>query len=63
MTFSGTHDNWLHSAFSVGDVINKVGIGVIAYWAAASVYEKRHPSQDNPAAREEQPQVNAHISP
>ncbi|CAM3223636.1 bacteriorhodopsin [Deinococcus saxicola] len=55
--FSGTDYNWLHIAFSVGDVINKVGIGVIAYWAAAAVYEKRHPSQDNPAAREEHPQA------
>jgi sensory rhodopsin len=50
--FSASDYNWLNIAFSVGDVINKVGIGVIAFWAAASVYEKRHPSQDNPAARE-----------
>lgn len=44
--------NWLNVGFSVFDVINKVGIGVVAFWAAASVYEKRHPSQDNPAAND-----------
>lgn len=44
--------NWLHIAFSIFDMINKIGIGVVSFWSAASVYEKRHPSQDNPAASE-----------
>lgn len=51
VTFLPTLDwNWLHVTFSVFDLINKIGIGVVTFWAAASVYEKRHPSQDNPAA-------------
>ncbi len=32
--------NWVHIAFSIGDVVNKVGVGVIAYLAAAKVLEK-----------------------
>lgn len=49
--------NWLHIAFSVADIVNKVGIATVAFWAAASVYEKRHASQDNPASREEHPET------
>ena len=32
--------NWLHLAFSVADVYNKVGLGIVAYLAAAKVMEK-----------------------
>lgn len=53
--FQNVNLNWVHIAFSVADVVNKVGIGAVAFWAAASVYEKRHASQDNPASREEHP--------
>lgn len=35
--------NWVHLAFSVADVVNKVGVGVIAYLAAAKVLEKTVP--------------------
>ena len=55
--FANVDDNWLNVAFSVGDMLNKVGVGVVAFWAAATVYEKRHPSQDNAAAREEPQQA------
>lgn len=51
--FTNVDYNWLNVAFSVGDIINKVSVGAVAFWAAATVYEKRHPSQDNAAAREE----------
>lgn len=54
--FTNVNLNWLHVAFSVADIVNKVGVGVVGYWAAASVIEKLHPSQDNPAAAEEHPQ-------
>ncbi|WP_027483014.1 bacteriorhodopsin [Deinococcus pimensis] len=49
--------NWVHVAFSVADVVNKIGIGLVAFWAAATVYEQRHPSQDNPLVREQHPDV------
>lgn len=32
--------NWLHIAFSVADVYNKIGLGVVAYLAAAKLMEK-----------------------
>lgn len=54
--FQNVDMNWIHLAFSVADVVNKVGVGVVAFWAAASVYERRHASQDNPASREEHPE-------
>ncbi|MBE7157382.1 MAG: bacteriorhodopsin [Rhodospirillales bacterium] len=36
--------NWLHIAFSVADVYNKVGLGVVAYLAAAKLLEKQVPA-------------------
>ena len=33
--------NWLHIAYSVADLINKAGIGIIAYLVAADLLEKR----------------------
>lgn len=54
--FTNVDYNWLNVAFSVGDMLNKIGIGAVAFWAAATVYEKRHSSQDNPASREENPE-------
>jgi sensory rhodopsin len=33
--------NWIQLSFSVADIINKVGVGVIAYIAAKQVVEKR----------------------
>ncbi len=35
--------NWLHIAFNVADVLNKVGAGVVIYVGAASVLEDRVP--------------------
>ena len=35
--------NWLHIAFSVSDVYNKVGLGVVAYLTAAKIMEKKVP--------------------
>ena len=32
--------NWVHIAFSVGDVYNKVGLGIVAYLAGAAILEK-----------------------
>lgn len=47
--------NLVHIAFSVADLVNKIGVGLIAFWAAATLVEKLHPSQDNPASREDFP--------
>ena len=41
--FPGANLNLLHIAFSVADVYNKVGLGVVAYLAAAKVLEKEVP--------------------
>ena len=38
--FPGANLNWLHIVFSVADVYNKVGLGVVAYLAAAKLMEK-----------------------
>ncbi len=54
---SGYNATWNQIFFSVFDVINKVGVGVVAYWAAASVVERLNPSRDNPAARDERQQA------
>ena len=35
--------NWLHIAFSLTDVYNKVGLGVVAYMTAAKILEKKVP--------------------
>lgn len=55
--FQNVNLNWVHVAFSLADIVNKVGIATVSFWAAASVYEKRHSSQDNPASREEHPET------
>lgn len=44
--------NWLHLAFNVADVINKVGAGVVVYIGAASVLEDRVPKDATQEARE-----------
>ena len=49
--FPGADLNWLHVAFSIGDVWNKVALGVVAYLAAARVLEKVLPKEDVQAAR------------
>jgi sensory rhodopsin len=33
LTVLSIDTNWLHIAFSLADLINKVGVGLIAYWA------------------------------
>ena len=40
-TMEGVNLNWIHIAFSVADIINKVGVGAIAYQAAEQVLERR----------------------
>ena len=35
--------NWLHIAFSLVDIYNKIGLGVVAYLASAKVMEKMVP--------------------
>lgn len=37
--------NYLHIAFSIGDVVNKVGVGFIAYFAAKKLIESRLPEE------------------
>lgn len=44
--------NWLHLAFNVADVINKVGAGVVIYIGAANVLEDRVPKDATQEARE-----------
>lgn len=43
--------NWVHIAFTVADVVNKVGIGVIAYLAGAKVLERVVPKEATMPAR------------
>ena len=49
--FPGADLNWLHVAFSIGDVWNKVALGVVAYLAASRVLEKVLPKEDVVAGR------------
>ncbi len=49
--FPGADLNWLHVAFSIGDVWNKVALGVVAYLASARVLEKVLPKEDVQAGR------------
>ncbi len=44
--------NWINIAFSVADVINKVGAGVVIYIGAAKVLEDRVPKDEVQGARE-----------
>lgn len=39
--FDGIDFNWIHVAFSVADVVNKVGVGAVAYLAAKKLVEQR----------------------
>ena len=43
--------NWVHIAFSVADVYNKVGLGIVAYLAAAKLMEKTVPKEEVMAGR------------
>ena len=38
--------NWLHVAFSVADVYNKVGLGIAAYLAGARLMEMVVPKEE-----------------
>ena len=44
-TFEDFNLNWIHISFSIADIINKVGVGVIAYLAAKKVVERRVPEE------------------
>ena len=44
--------NWLHIAFNVADVVNKVGAGVVIYIGAANVLEDRVPKDATQDVRE-----------
>ena len=37
--------NWIHIAFSVADVVNKVGVGTVAYLTAKKLAEQRTPDE------------------
>ena len=41
----GADLNWVHLAFTVADVVNKVGVGVVAYLAGAQELEERVPRE------------------
>lgn len=41
--FPDMNFNWIHIAFTIADIINKVGVGAIAYMAAKKVLERRVP--------------------
>ena len=43
--FDGVDLNWVHIAFSVADVVNKVGVATIAYLAAKKLVEQRVPEE------------------
>ena len=43
--------NWVHIAFSVADVYNKIGLGIVAYLAAAKLMEKIVPKEEVLAGR------------
>ena len=43
--------NWLHIAFSIADVYNKVGLGVVAYLTAAKLLAKKVPEDQIMPAR------------
>ena len=43
--------NWVHLSFSVGDVYNKVGLGIAAYLAATKLTEKVVPKEGVMAGR------------
>ena len=48
----GVSFNWIHIAFNVADVLNKVGAGVVVYIGAARVLEDRVPKDRVQEARE-----------
>ena len=43
--------NWVHIAYTVADVVNKVGLGVVAYMAGAHELERRVPEEAIQSAR------------
>ncbi|GAB3511385.1 hypothetical protein GCM10027341_50790 [Spirosoma knui] len=42
--------NWIHLAFSIADVINKVGVGIITYLTAKELMDKRVPESASASA-------------
>ena len=49
--FPQSNLNWLRIAFSVADVYNKVGLGIVAYLTAARIMEKKVPDDQVMPAR------------
>ena len=43
--------NWVHLAYTVADLVNKVGVGVVAYLAGAAELERRVPQESVQHAR------------
>ena len=37
--------NWVHLSFTVADIVNKLGVGVVAYLAGAQELEERVPRE------------------
>lgn len=44
-TIKGLNLNYIHIAFSIADVINKVGAGAVVYLATKKILEKRVPEE------------------
>ena len=37
--------NWVHLAYTVADIVNKVGVGVVAYLAGVEELDRRVPKE------------------
>ena len=48
--FPSLDSNWIHIAFSIADIINKVGVGVITYQVAKELMDKRVPESATASA-------------
>lgn len=43
--------NWVHIAFTIADIVNKVGVGLVAYQVSAKVLEQRVPEDATASVR------------
>ena len=43
--------NWVHIAFTIADIVNKVGVGLIAYQVSAKILEQRVPEDATASVR------------
>ena len=49
--FASLDVNWVHLAFTVADIVNKVGVGVVAYLAGVEELDRRVPKESVQHAR------------